>query len=110
MGSDLFPFRQFSFWFLCQLTPSSVVHGKLFGKKWGFLTNALRTVAMLDRLHCTQDHEHQVVEGQSRGLLRSIQTQVCPKKLIQAEQHVMRSLRVFAAQSVKQTSRKRVQS
>lgn len=41
-------------------------------------------MTMLDRLICTQDHEHQVVEGQSGGQLRSIQTQVCPKKLIHA--------------------------
>lgn len=56
--------------------------GKLFGKKWGFITNAPGIVAMLDRLQCDHSHDHQLVEGKSGGQLRSIQTQVYPKKLI----------------------------
>ena len=55
---------------------------KLFGKEWGFLTNGPGIVAMLGRLRCTGDHEHQVVEGRSGGQLRSIQTQIYPPKLI----------------------------
>ncbi|CAK9010135.1 unnamed protein product, partial [Durusdinium trenchii] len=33
-----------------------------FKKSWSFLTNAEAIAAMLDKLECSQDHDHQVVE------------------------------------------------
>ena len=53
-----------------------------FKKSWSFLTNAEAIAAMLDKLECSQDHDHQVVEGRSGGQLRSVQTQVYPRRLI----------------------------
>eukprot|EP00435_Cladocopium_sp_Y103_P011900 s3832_g3.t1 len=55
---------------------------KPFGKKWKFMTSSLSVATMLEPLICTGDHEHQVVEGSSGGQLRSIQSQVYPKKLV----------------------------
>ena len=56
----------------------------LFGKKWSFLTSAGSVSATLSKFKCTGDHKHQVVEGSSGGMMRSIRTQVYPKRLIQA--------------------------
>ena len=56
--------------------------GKLFGKKWRFMTSSSAVATMLEPLVCSRDHEHQVVEGSSGGIMRSIQTQVYPKRLV----------------------------
>ena len=56
--------------------------GALFGKKWKFMTSSLSVATMLEPLVCNKTHEHQVVEGTSGGIMRSIQTQVYPKRLI----------------------------
>ena len=56
--------------------------GKLFGKKWRFMTSSMAVASMLEPLICDKTHEHQVVEGSSGGQLRSIQTQAYPKKLV----------------------------
>ena len=53
-----------------------------FGKKWRIMTSSLAVATMLEPLICSGDHQHQVVEGSSGGQLRSIQSQVYPKKLI----------------------------
>eukprot|EP00435_Cladocopium_sp_Y103_P015753 s1700_g3.t2 len=58
------------------------VNHKPFGKKWRFMCSSMAVAAMLEPLVCTRDHEHQTVEGASGGQLRSIQSQVYPKKLI----------------------------
>eukprot|EP00435_Cladocopium_sp_Y103_P051560 s1160_g16.t1 len=58
------------------------VNKKPFGKKWKFMTSSVSVATMLEPLVCTGDHEHQVVEGSSGGQLRSIQSQVYPKKLV----------------------------
>ena len=55
---------------------------KLFGKKWRFMTSSSAVATMLEPLVCSRDHEHQVVEGSSGGVMRSIQTQIYPKRLI----------------------------
>eukprot|EP00438_Fugacium_kawagutii_P025213 Skav222622 [mRNA] locus=scaffold4205:86469:93548:+ [translate_table: standard] len=54
----------------------------LFGKKWRFVTSSPAIGEALLRLKCSGDHQHQVVEGSSGGQLRSIQSQVYPKRLI----------------------------
>ena len=55
---------------------------KLFGKKWKFMTSSPAVATMLEPLVCDRSHEHQVVEGSSGGVMRSIQTQVYPKRLV----------------------------
>eukprot|EP00434_Breviolum_minutum_P039141 symbB.v1.2.034744.t1/scaffold4544.1/size38254/1 len=55
---------------------------KRFGKKWRFMTSSSAVATMLEPLVCSRDHEHQVVEGSSGGVMRSIQTQIYPKRLI----------------------------
>ena len=56
--------------------------GALFGKKWRFMTSSVAVASMLEPLICDKTHEHQVVEGSSGGVMRSIQTQVYPKRLV----------------------------
>ena len=53
-----------------------------FGKKWRIMTSSMAVATMLEPLVCSGDHQHQVVEGSSGGQLRSVQSQVYPKKLI----------------------------
>eukprot|EP00435_Cladocopium_sp_Y103_P001390 s2644_g1.t1 len=53
-----------------------------FGKNWRFMTSSLTVAAMLEPLVCQGCPQHQVVEGSSQGQLRSIQSQVYPKKLL----------------------------
>ena len=56
--------------------------GLLFGKSWRFMTNCQTVAAALGKLTCDKNHEHQVVEGTSAGMLPSIRTQVYPNRLI----------------------------
>ena len=56
--------------------------GQLFGKKWRFMTSSAAVATMLEPLVCDRSHEHQVVEGTSGGIMRSVQTQVYPKRLV----------------------------
>ena len=53
-----------------------------FGKKWRIMTSSMSVASMLEPLVCDGRHEHQIVEGSSGGQLRSVQSQVYPKKLI----------------------------
>lgn len=53
-----------------------------FGKKWRIMTSSMAVATMLEPLVCDGRHQHQTVEGSSGGQLRSIQSQVYPKKLI----------------------------
>eukprot|EP00435_Cladocopium_sp_Y103_P050503 s1907_g15.t1 len=53
-----------------------------FGKKWRIMTSSMTVAAMLEPLICDGSHQHQIVEGSSGGQLRSIQSQVYPKRLI----------------------------
>ena len=53
--------------------------GELFGKKWRFMTSSTAVASMLEPLICDKTHSHQVVEGSSGGIMRSIQTQAYPK-------------------------------
>lgn len=54
----------------------------LFGKQWRFMTNCQTLAAALGRLVCSNDHEHQIVEGASHGMLPSVRTQVYPSRLV----------------------------
>ena len=56
--------------------------GELFGKKWRFMTSSMAVASMLEPLICDKTHSHQVVEGSSGGVMRSIQTQAYPKRLV----------------------------
>ena len=56
--------------------------GQLFGKKWRFMTSSSAVASMLEPLVCDKTHDHQVVEGSSGGVMRSVQTQVYPKRLV----------------------------
>lgn len=56
--------------------------GLLFGKYWRFMTDCPSVAAALGRLHCDGKHVHQRVEGASGGVMRSVQTQVYPQKLV----------------------------
>lgn len=56
--------------------------GQLFGKKWRFMTSSAAVATMLEPLVCDRSHEHQVVEGTSGGIMRSVQAQVYPKRLV----------------------------
>lgn len=58
------------------------VNKRPFGKKWRFMTSSATVASMLEPLVCSGDHQHQIVEGSSGGQLRSIQSQVYPKKLV----------------------------
>lgn len=53
-----------------------------FGKKWRFMTSSMTVAAVLEPLVCQGCPQHQVVEGSSQGQLRSIQSQVYPKRLV----------------------------
>ncbi|CAK9013225.1 unnamed protein product [Durusdinium trenchii] len=44
-----------------------------FKKSWSFLTNAEAIAAMLDKLECSQDHDHQVVEGSEVLIARAVE-------------------------------------
>ena len=46
------------------------------------MTSSLAVATMLEPLVCNREHEHQVVEGTSGGIMRSIQSQVYPKRLV----------------------------
>ena len=53
-----------------------------FSKKWRFMTSSMTVALVLEPSVCRGCPQHQVVEGSSQGQLRSIQSQVYPKKLI----------------------------
>ena len=56
--------------------------GKPFGKSWRFITLSESIALQLGKLVCSGDHEHQLVEGSSGGVARSIQSQVYPPTLV----------------------------
>ena len=54
----------------------------LYGKKWRFITGSRMIALALEKLHCNGQHVHQPVEGSSKGMMRTIRTQVYPQKLL----------------------------
>ena len=56
----------------------------LYGKKWRFITGSRMIALALEKLHCDGKHMHQPVEGSSKGMMRTIRTQVYPQKLLKA--------------------------
>ncbi|CAE8643680.1 unnamed protein product, partial [Polarella glacialis] len=67
----------------CSVGAKDKVSGVLFSKAWKFMTSSVALAALLDKLECRKDHEHQVIEGSSGGVPRSIQSQCYPPRLAQ---------------------------
>jgi len=66
----------------CAVGLKDKVSHKLFGKRWRIMTSSVTVAMMLEPLVCSRDHDHEIVEGSSGGQLRSVQSQVYPKRLI----------------------------
>ena len=62
----------------------------LYGKKWRFITGSRMIALALEKLHCDGKHVHQPVEGSSKGMMRTIRTQVYPQKTV--ENHLRRHM------------------
>ena len=58
--------------------------GKFFKKKTTIMTNSPSIFREFDQKFCSDDHEHQRIEGSENGHKRSVLAQVYPDQMVSA--------------------------